>query len=206
MNLLQKLESWTSYGIGKVIWPMRNPLTQEEINTVSDLCKNGNYILLSRNNNHLSTYCIIICDLFMTGKLGYWGHAFLNIDNDLENGKDFRFIESIGEGVIKATLSEVTDVNSIVVLKPKLMSSNDWSVALKQANADLGKPYDKLFNINQTNSFSCVELIRNALMSDPDYLTNFATFEATVQKHGRITPQMFYDCPDFEVVYETRHK
>jgi len=38
----------------------------------------------------------------------------------------------------------------------------------------------------------------------PNYATNFANFERMVQRKENITPQSFYDCPDFEVVWEVR--
>ena len=39
---------------------------------------------------------------------------------------------------------------------------------------------------------------------DPDYYTNFANFEKLIAERKNLTPQMFYECPDFEVVFEIR--
>jgi hypothetical protein len=41
-------------------------------------------------------------------------------------------------------------------------------------------------------------------MAEPDYQENFANFEKMIKERKNLTPQMFYDCPDFEVVYEVR--
>ena len=202
---IQSLENYIATFIGICNWALKNPLTTADLNAVNTLLVQDYYIILTRNNNHLSSYMIGLSDLYLEHKMGYWGHALMNVENEVINDTDFKFVESIGTGVQYATFAEVTAVNSIALLKPKTMPMSDWTAVLAKAYADIGKPYDTQFNINQTAEFSCVELVRNALMAEPDYATNFANFEATVQKYGRITPQMIYDCPDFEIVFEVRH-
>jgi hypothetical protein len=75
---------------------------------------------------------------------------------------------------------------------------------LDRAKSDVGKPYDTLYDFAQAQKLSCIELVRNCLQADPNYATNFANFEAMLVKYGELTPQMLYDCPDFEVVWEVR--
>jgi hypothetical protein len=40
----------------------------------------------------------------------------------------------------------------------------------------------------------------------PNYNTRFAEFEKMVAKKKRLTPDMFVDCSDFEVVYKIRRR
>jgi hypothetical protein len=77
---------------------------------------------------------------------------------------------------------------------------------MDKAMTEIGKPYDSLFDLKNDNALSCVELGRTALMAEPNYYTNFANFEEMIRKRKNLTPQMFYECPDFEVVYEIRKK
>lgn len=205
MKLIQTITKIGALITGIVNWNLKNPLNESELAQINKLLIPNYYIILTRNNNHLSSYIISLGDFFLEGKFGYWGHALINMENEVVNDTDFRFIEAIGTGVQYATFNEVTAVNSIVLLKPKNMPIEDWSAVLDRAYSDIGKPYDTLFDMQQDQKLSCVELVRNVLMADPTYLTNFANFEAMVQKYGKITPQMFYNCPDFEIVYEVRH-
>jgi hypothetical protein len=41
-------------------------------------------------------------------------------------------------------------------------------------------------------------------MGLPDYEVRFRRFEDLIQKRKNLTPQMFYECDDFEVVFEVR--
>lgn len=206
MNLLQKIESALAVLTGKINWGLKNPLTIDEKSEVNALLVPNYYIILTRNNNHLSSYCIGLADFFLRGKFGYWGHALMNLEDTVVDTVDFRFVEAIGTGVQYATFDEVMGVNSIVLLKPKHMHIEDWTLILDTAKSDVGKPYDTLFDLKQDKALSCVELVRDALQADPSYATSFANFEAMVQKYGRLTPQMIYDCPDFEVAYEVRRR
>lgn len=205
MNIFQKIFSALAVLIGKVNWKLKNPLSESEKDEINALLKADYYILLSRNNNHLSSYMIGLGDFLLTGKFGYWGHAFMNLEDTVTTNDDFRFVEAIGTGVQYATFDQTMAVNSIALLKPKSMKLEDWTAVLEKARTDIGKPYDTLFDLSQDQSLSCVELVRDVLMADDDYYTNFARFEAMCQKHKKITPQMFYDCPDFQVVLEIRH-
>ena len=129
----------------------------------------------------------------------------MNFEDTVDTDADFRLIQSTGKGVAYAEFSEVFTTSSTVLLKPKNMPVGDWTAIFDKAKTELGKPYDTLYDMAQDQQLSCVELVRQALLADPTYATNFANFEALVQKYKRITPQMFYDCEDFEVVYEIRH-
>lgn len=205
MNLLQKIETAFIKCLGTVKWNLRNGITTAEQDIIRQKLTADYYIVLTRNNNHLSTYFIGLGDFLIGNGWSYWGHALLNIEGVVTNDGDFELVESTAVGVHIDTFANVFDVNSVALLKPKNMPIEDWNVVFAKALTEIGKPYDNLFELNSDSAFSCVELVRAALMADPDYATNFANFEALVQHYKRITPQMFYQCSDFEVVYETRH-
>jgi len=197
---IAKVVTW----IGSVHWAPKNLLTDDEQNHIRTLLAENYYIMLSRRNNHLSTYAISLVNLFLEGRFGYWAHAFMNTENTVTSDGDFRILEAIGSGVKYDPFSEVFNVNAVVLLKPRSMPVEDWTRVLDKAKSELGKPYDSLFDLKSDSALSCVELVRTALMAEPDYATNFADFERLIQKHGNLSPQMFYDCKDFEVVYEVR--
>jgi len=206
MNIFQK--AWVAFieRVGKIHWAPKNTLTAEEQDHIRKLLVKNYYIMLSRRNNHMSTYFISIGNFFLSGKFSYWSHAFMNCEDEVKSDDDFRIIEAIGAGVEYTPFDKVFDVNGVVVLKPKNMTIEHWTLVLDKATTELGKPYDNLFDLKNDKALSCVELVRTALKADPDYDKNFSNFESLITKRKNLTPQMFYECPDFEVVYEVRKK
>ena len=191
--------------VSKVHWGAGTTLSESEKQDVRGLLKDGYYIILTRHNNYLTTYIISFASMLLTGKLGYWAHALMNVEDEVKTDNDYRIIQATGKGVGYASFDETFDVNSIAILKPKKMSVEHWTLILERAAEDLGKPYDSLVQLNDNREINCVELVRNALMAEPNYEIDFANFEAMIKKSYNLSPQMFYECPDFEVVYEIRH-
>jgi len=205
MNIFQRIWVESVEALGKIHWKAKNTLTAEEQDKIRQRLKGNYYIMLSRRNNHLSTYMISFANFVLSGKWSYWSHAFMNAEDEVTSDEDFRIVEAIGLGVEYTPFAKVFDCNSVALLKPRSMSIDDWTAILDKAKSEVGKPYDNLFDLKNDNALSCVELVRTALMADPDYYTSFANFEALIKKRKNLTPQMFYDCEDFEVVYEVRH-
>lgn len=205
MNIFQRIWVETVQALGKIHWAPKNTLTTEEQDTIRQMLKGNYYIMLSRRNNHFSTYMIGFANFFLTGKWGYWSHVFMNAEDEVKDDSDFRIVEAIGVGVEYTPFDKVFNCNSVAFLKPKSMSIDDWTAILDKAKSEIGKPYDNLFDLKNDNALSCVELVRTALKADPDYDTSFAHFEEMIKKRKNLTPQMFYDCEDFEVVFEIRH-
>lgn len=191
--------------IGTVHWKPSNLLTATEQQSVVRLLMSDYYIILTRRNNHLSTYATFFTSLLYTGKFSFWSHAMMNLEDQVNGVEDFRIVEAIGDGVEYTPFDKALDVNSIVLLKPKHLTISDWTTILDKAKSEVGKPYDNLFDLANDKALSCVELVRTALKAEPDYDKNFAAFEAMIAKAGnQLTPQMFYDCEDFEIAYEIR--
>lgn len=191
--------------IGSVEWKIKNPLTAESNLLLQEKLKNDYYIILTRRNNHLSTYTIALANFILTGKFSYWSHSLMNLEDEVNSKLDFRLIEATSVGVAFSTFDAAFNVNSVVLLKPKHITLDEWTLILDKAKSDLGKPYDSLYDLSRDNALSCVELVRNALKASPNYEQNFANFEKLITKSKNLTPQMFYDCLDFEVVYEIRN-
>lgn len=194
--------------IGKIHWPAKNivPLASKDI--ISKMMVTDYYIILTRRDNHLSTYAQALAHVFLTGKFGYYSHALMNLEgDDVTTNDDFRIVEATGVGVHYSTFDEVFgDCSSAVLLKPKRMTIEDWTIALDKAKTELGKPYDTLLDLYNDNALNCSELVRIALMATPDYLTNFPGFDKMVKMNPmkNLDPQMIYECDDFEVAYEVR--
>jgi hypothetical protein len=129
----------------------------------------------------------------------------MNIENQVTTDADFRIVEAIGTGIAITPFAHAFDVSGVAMLKPKNMTVDKWTAVLDKAMTEVGKPYDNLFDLKNDQALSCVELIRTALMAEPDYYENFAHFEARIAKEKNLTPEMFYECEDFEVVLEIRH-
>jgi uncharacterized protein YycO len=207
--MFSKIKNAITSLIGKLNWEVdkEDTLSRHERHNIRDLLKENHCIILTRHDGHMSTYAIAFANLFLTGKWGHYAHALLNLENEVEHDNDFRFIEATGKGVHYSDFHEAFDsqTGSVALLKPKSMSLEHWTEVMDSARTQLGKPYDTLFDLANDRALSCVELVRVALQAEPDYAKNFANFERMITKSRNLTPQMFYDCPDFEVVYEVRH-
>jgi hypothetical protein len=205
-TLWQKLVNWTIITIGKIHWGYRNGLTANDLADIRSLLIPNYYIILTHRNNHLSTFFVGLANWLLTLKWSYWAHALMNLEDEVKADDDFRLVEATGNGVNYSPFELVFEVHGVVLLKPKNMSVDHWTFVMDKAMTEIGKPYDSLFDLKNDNALSCVELVRTALMAEPNYYTNFANFEEMIRKRKNLTPQMFYECPDFEVVYEIRKK
>jgi hypothetical protein len=206
MNIFQR--AWVSVVVtlGKMHWSPKNLIIDSEKQRIRELLVFDYYVILTRRNNHFSTYMISFANFVLTGKFSYWGHAFMNLEDEVKTDDDFIFVEAVGTGVHETHFDNVFDVNSVVLLKPKNLTIEKWTAILDEAKRNEGKPYDNLFDLKNDNAMSCVELVRDALQADPDYATNFAHFEAMIAKRKNLTPEMFYQCEDFEVVCQIRRR
>lgn len=202
---LSKLVSPVISFIGKIEWKQRHAISQTDKMVIKRMMIHDYFIILTRRSNHLSTYFISLANFLLTGKFGYWSHSLMNLEDEVTTDDDFRFIEAIGTGTKFSTFDEVFGtVDGVCLLKPKTLTLDEWTAVLDKAKTNLGKPYDTLFDLRNDNELSCVELVRVALQALPDYETRFANFEALIKKRKNLSPQMFFDCDDFEVVYMIR--
>jgi hypothetical protein len=190
--------------IGKISWTSFVEITPIEKLKIKRLLETNYYIIVTRRTNHLSTYFIGLSEVFLRFKFGYWAHAVMNLEDTVTVETDFRIMEATGKGVHYTEFDKVFDVQSVALLIPRSMTVEDWTSILDKAKEQLGKPYDTLFNIADDSKISCIELVRTILKDLPDYDVKFKNFEAMIAKSKNVTPQMLYDCKDFEVVFEIR--
>lgn len=197
--------SWLADQIGKVEWRQKHSINEDEKAKIMEMLKKDYYIIVTRHGNHLSTYAIALGNFILTGKWSFYSHVLMNLEDEAHNPEDFRLMEAVGNGVRFASWDQVfADPDAVCLLKPTNMTIDKWTLAFDKAKSENGKPYDTLFDLANDKALSCVELIRVALEATPDYNTNFRNLEEMIAKNKNLTPQMFRDCPDFEVVFEIK--
>ena len=187
---------------GGIYWD----LTEQDHDKLRELLKPNYYIILTRRKCHLTTYLIGVASWIVSGKGVHYTHALMNVDDgNVRDDNDFKLMEATATGVHFSTFMQVFDCDSVVLLRPKGYTDKDWQETLDAVLEQEGKQYDNLFDIADKTRVSCVEMCRQALMAEDNYETEFANLEALIKKHGNnLTPQMLYDCGDFEVAFEVR--
>lgn len=199
-----KFVDWFIKTSGKIHWKSRKELRTDDLDSFRKLMRKDYYIVLTRRHNHFSTFMTSFANFALTGKWGFWSHALMNVEDEVQSDSDFRLVEAIGTGVQYTPFEKVFDVDAAVLLRPKNMSMTDWTAVFDSVKNDIGKPYDTLFDLKNDSAMSCVELVRTSLKKLPDYEQRFAHFEALIKKRKNLSPQMFYDCDDFEVAFMAR--
>lgn len=201
-NIFQKVQIFFVKLIARVRWKTNTFLSDREKDLIREKLTKDYYIILTRKDNHLSTFFINLGHFLLTGKWGYYSHSLVNLEDEVKNDNDFRLIEATGAGVHYSTFSFVFDtVQSVALLAPKNVSIEEWTAALDKTKMYLGVPYDNLFNLKNTLEINCVELIYLAIKEIPDYKSKFSNFEKLALRKKKLTPQMFVDCDDFEIVW-----
>lgn len=201
----QKVQIWFILQLAKVHWKQKDLLTDDDEVELKEKFTNDYYIIVSRRSNYLTTFFIALGNFLLRGKWGFYSHVFMNLEDEVKDDDDFRFIEATGAGVHYSDFKEVTtSVNAIALIKPKNMTLKEWTEALDRAKIYLGRPYDNLFDLKNDLEINCAELIRLALEGIPEYSTKFAEFEKLIAKKKTITSDMFANCSDFEIVYRIK--
>ena len=180
-------------------------LTDFELDLIRRTLNTTNCIGLSRRKTHLTTYLIAIASFITTGKWSYWTHAFMNIEGDSAKDDDYRLVEATAPGTHYSKFMEVFDCDSACLLIPKNFTLEKWADVCASVPKYLGTAYDTLFDYKDATQLDCIELIRIMLMAEPNYATDFANFEALIQSKKELTPQMLFDCPDFQRLVLIKH-
>jgi hypothetical protein len=212
MNFIKSLVEKVIIGIGKIHWSSSTQISAADQEKIKELLVDNYFVILSHRKNHLSTFFVGLANFVLTFKWGYWSHALMNLEDEVQTKSDFRIvgmndralIEATGEGVHITPFDKVFDAHGIALLKPKSMTLDEWTAVLDKAKDQIGKPYDTLFDLADDKALSCVELVRVILQAQPNYETDFANFEALIKKRKNLTPSMFVECPDFGIVYKVR--
>lgn len=200
--LYRKIANKVVLLIAKISWKQKENLSADDLKLLQDLLAKDYYIILTRRDNRLGTFFISLGHFLLTGRWGYYSHVLMNLENEVNDISDFRLIEATTrKGTVYTPFNLVfKDVDSVALLKPKGITIDEYTIVMEKARQQLGKPYDTLFDIASEEKLSCVELVRLALKALPNYFLHFSDFEKTIARKNILTPQMFYECKDFEVV------
>jgi len=219
MDFKKKLRGFCSWIVPKISWVTWDTfravfnkgvffeLRGEDWDKIQTTLAKNYHIILTRNDSHLSTYLVSLGNKVATGKWGYFGHALMNLEGEdnPDPAHGFRLMEATRAGVHYSGFYEVFACDSVALLRPKGFSHDAWTAVMDKALAELGRPYDNDFDLTNDKSLSCVELVRAALQALPDYELKFSALEKMIKEHGdNLTPDMLYECPDLDIVFEIR--
>lgn len=205
-KLCQKIMNFLVKNVGTIHWKSKKSLTEEDKQQIKKLLVTNYYIIATRRTNYLGSFCVRLAHFLVTGRWGYYSHVLMNLEDEVHSDEDFRLVEATTKkGVNYSTFDEVfNDVSAVALLIPKGMTNDEWNEIFERTKLYIGKPYDTMFDYKNDKALSCVEGVRNALMGLKNYYYRFANFEATIANARTITPQMFLESPDFEVVFEIK--
>lgn len=179
-------------------------LRLEDLITVSEYLAKDYYLILTRKDAHLSTFMINLGHFLKTGQWGFWSHILMNVDNSVDDVNKFLFCEATGTGVHTSKLMDVLNCDAVCLLKLTKYTSEEFTECTDDYLDDLEKKYDCLFDMLDDKKMSCVEFVRDQIRHLNNYSEKMSRFEELVARQKSITPDMFYSCPDFEVVLEIR--
>lgn len=181
-------------------------VTYDEKKDIEAFLRTNNYFILTIHKSYLSTFMIRLMTLIKTGVWPDYCHILMNLEVGNKHDREgFSLMEALHDGVQYSGYSEVFDCDNVCILKPKNITEDEWSVIMVGLNKQLGKAYDDAFNIKDNSRVSCVEMCLDALKELPNFEENFPHLSEMIKTVGNLTPQMYRDCRDFDVVYETKH-
>jgi hypothetical protein len=179
-------------------------LTEADHNEIKRLLSSGYYIILTWRKCHLTSWMIGALNLIKDHKWPSYCHALMNCDavDDVNQWDKFKLMEATNQGVHTSSFMNVFDCDHVALLRAKNITKDEWNAVVDGLLEQDGYKYDDLFDLSDKTHVSCVELVLNALKKEPNYEKDFANLEAMIKKVGNLTPEMYRDCPDFEVVFE----
>lgn len=185
--------------IKKMLTGRQFNLTVDDLTYLYDLLKSDNYIILTRRNMHFTTYLISIGHFLLTGRFARYAHICMNI----EDNTDVKILEAVGSGVKISKFKDVFNCDAYCVIEPTMVSRFEWQFALqKSLKENINKKYDTIFNIGSDAELSCGELVIDTIRNIVNYELRFKYTLDLIKREKQITPQMFYENPDFKIVRE----
>lgn len=176
-------------------------LTGEEWSLLHSTLSDNYCIILTWRSTHLSSYLVSISNFFTRGSLGVFSHALMNLEADVIKYGDFRLIEATSSGVGYSKFVDVFNCDRVCLLRPKGITPEEWTFVMDALKAQDGKSYDSVYDFQKSNRLSCTELVWMALKHVPNYEDKFKHFyNDIVLNKGRILPDDFMKCKDFEII------
>lgn len=167
-----------------------------------DSLDKGYYIILTEDRGALSSWGVKLLHFCLTFTWPRYTHALVNVEET--TATKYLFMEAINKGVWFADFNEVFNCDSIVFLSPIWYTQEEFDATVADVYAEIGKDYDIKFNYDDETNRSCVEIARQRMMTLPGYFEKMRRFEYLIKCEKNLTPQMFRDCPDFQVVLEIK--
>ena len=181
-------------------------LTEQEKHYCAQILRSGHYLILTEHKSYLTTYLIGALCLIKTGKWPTYCHVLMNLDvGNPDSDTGFKLMEATNAGVHYSSFEEVFGCDNICIIQPKNMDLKEWQHVMQELATQLGKQYDDFFNINDESHVSCVEMCLESLKASPTFEADFPHLNEMIKKVGNLTPQMYRECLDFNIVYETKH-
>lgn len=200
--------------VSKIWWPRTQAvinggvyyrLTESDHDALREMLKSNYFVIATRKCAHLSSWLIPIGDLFLTGRWSHYTHVLINTEGDIDGHIGFKLLEANNStDVAYTTFMKAFDCDSVALMVPKGVTPTEWTAVIDLAKSKVGTPYDTLFDLASAERMSCVEVIYWGLKQLPNFEQRFPKLIELINKGSNLTPQMFYDSGEFEVVVEIR--
>lgn len=177
-------------------------MTAPDVKQVAMKLLMDRYVGLSYRKTHLTSFFISLVHFVLTGVWRKWSHAWINVDDEISDPLGMQIFESVGAGAIVSPFWDVIVVDAVVLLKPKFVKEQDWDKIHKVLLSQQGTAYDTRGRCKDISELNCVERVVVAILTvDSTALPNL---KKMMDKKKQLTPQMLYDCGDFEICLEIR--
>lgn len=186
-------------------WTSKKEISDEQKDKIAEILASGYYVITTGRSNHLSSVAVRILTFFKTGKWPKYTHVLMNCDNIEDPGDrdEFKFIEAQKVGVEYSTFDQVFKCDDVCILTPKNISNEEWTKIIDKLILSVGIPYDDLFDMMDDTRMSCVEVVYDALVGSVTIEEKFPDLvRMMTEEGGYLTPQMYRDSVDFDVVFE----
>lgn len=194
---------WAYYKIKGRRWG----LTTDDWLNIANKLSEGHYVILTHRKTHLTTYLINAGDWIKRPRwgFGYWSHGLINETTNFGAAwAHYKLIEAISKGVVRSDFKDCFNCEGVVILKipgytkPEMVEVKDVAVG------NLGRDYDFLASLREEIRINCVENLLDGLNDNEGYPVDLPNLDRLIRKHKVLTPQMIYECGDFEIVLEIR--
>lgn len=170
---------------------------------IKKLIQEENYIFLTFDPYSFSGMFVIFGTLVKTGRIPEYTHALINLDLDPED--EYEFVEATSLGVNPSSFEyALGKAKKVCILRFKNYQTNVIKLGVEHVRKNIGKGYDFGFNLSDSSKMTCVELVWDLIKTFPDYEEKCKFLKFLIEYEGQLTPQMFRDCPDLEVVLEIK--